>query len=194
MILGVAGKMRSGKDTLADILVEKFHFIKISPAWVLKHICRDFLSWDGVKDDKGRVMLQQVGTEIARKACGENIWCELLERVIKIINEANGGTSNFVLPSIRFICEAEWINSMGGHVVRVEREDKNRAVTGDLDHRSEVELDSREFKSLVWKGIKNDGTKGDLARKARDIYDEIVNEIYLEEPLTEINECGITIN
>lgn len=41
MIIGITGKAGAGKDTAADVLVERFNFVKVALADPLKRICKD---------------------------------------------------------------------------------------------------------------------------------------------------------
>lgn len=101
MIIGVMGPSGAGKDTLADRLVEKLGFVKVSFADPLKRICKDIYDFSDLqlwgpseernKPDlrypvpgKGhlspRVALQMLGTEWGR-ACYPNTWVDYALRV-----------------------------------------------------------------------------------------------------------------
>jgi len=81
----IAGRMFSGKSTVAKELWTTlfcqndsltFTSIKICRfAEGVKQVARDGFGWDGVKDEKGRRLLQVVGTECGRDY-NKNIWAE----------------------------------------------------------------------------------------------------------------------
>ncbi|MBW3660304.1 MAG: hypothetical protein KY397_01550 [Gemmatimonadetes bacterium] len=59
--IAFGGSMQVGKTTAADWLVERHGFVKYALADSIKEIaCRDF-EWDGLKDDRGRRLLQEIG-------------------------------------------------------------------------------------------------------------------------------------
>lgn len=71
-VILISGKAQNGKDTVAAYMREKLtedkHRVLITHyADLLKYICRSYFGWDGVKDEKGRKMLQYVGTDVIRK-------------------------------------------------------------------------------------------------------------------------------
>lgn len=71
-IMCISGKAQHGKDTTAEIMKEQlecdgYTALIVHYADLLKYICRMFFDWDGQKDDKGRDLLQYVGTDIIRK-------------------------------------------------------------------------------------------------------------------------------
>jgi len=78
----LAGRIASGKSTvgniLAGVLQERYPqaIIKISGfAYGVKSVARDSFGWDGNKDDKGRRLLQVVGTEAGREY-DNDIWAK----------------------------------------------------------------------------------------------------------------------
>ena len=72
MGFSISGLARSGKDTLADILLD-FGYRKDHFAADLKRIATTHMGWDGLKDERGRVLLQQLGTEVGR-AYHNSMW------------------------------------------------------------------------------------------------------------------------
>lgn len=66
MSIAISGLAGSGKDTLADILIDLFGYEKTHFAWDLKNIAIKYFGWDQKKDTKGRHLLQQIGTELGR--------------------------------------------------------------------------------------------------------------------------------
>lgn len=53
--------MQVGKTTAADHLVERHGFVKYALADPIKEIAARGFGWDGLKDDRGRRLLQEVG-------------------------------------------------------------------------------------------------------------------------------------
>lgn len=115
-IVLIAGKIESGKDTVADHLVEELGFVKVSFADALKKAAAEVfeypVSWGYTREGKakklplaggktvGRV-LQLFGTEIGR-SIDPNVW------VRKLISRIYDKMSNdrFVVPDCRFENEA----------------------------------------------------------------------------------------
>ena len=141
MIFGITGFKGTGKDTVADYLVEHHDFHKISFADKLKDACSTIFEWDremltgstpesrewreevdewwadrlGVEDFTPRLALQWMGTEAGRNVFGQNIWTAAME---KFILENPG---NYVIPDCRFRNEVKMIKSMRGTMIRVKR-------------------------------------------------------------------------
>lgn len=151
MIIGLIGCARSGKDTVADYLVDRHGFQKHSIATPLKQICQLLFDWtdeqtyeDG-KDiplpDTGirpREIMQFVGTELFRKRIaerfpelGEDVWVEHLARTA-----LRDKTKSWVIPDVRFPNEARRIRDCGGWIIRVES--SRGAVIPDNGHESET--------------------------------------------------------
>lgn len=155
MIIGVSGYARSGKDTVADHLVDQYNFSRVSFAAPMKkamYILNPIVSSDSIgnfryKDlvdvyglDKAkentpeiRRLLQIFGTEVGRSMFGENFWVDLALK--------NAGSENIVVTDVRFKNEADRIKSMGGQIWRVNRTSV-KPVTG---HISEIDLDDYNF-------------------------------------------------
>ena len=71
-VVPISGKAGHGKDTLAQFLRTHLEIygkrvLVCHYGDLLKYICAMFFGWDGQKDEKGRTMLQHVGTEVIRK-------------------------------------------------------------------------------------------------------------------------------
>lgn len=141
MLYGISGFKGSGKDTIADFLVEKHGFVKVSFADKLKDACATIFEWDremlegsteesrkwreevdewwadrlGVEDFSPRLALQWMGTEAGRNVFGANIWCAAMEKFI-LENPAN-----YVIPDVRFANEVKMIKNMRGTMCRVIR-------------------------------------------------------------------------
>lgn len=135
MIIGIHGKKRSGKDTCADYLVEKYGFEKISFAdpvrdalYALNPIVdcyqgarryRDVIDKFGYEQAKDffpdiRRLLVDMGTAVGRELIDEDLWVNMLARKLEL-------KKNYVASDVRFINEACYIRDWGGPIIRVIR-------------------------------------------------------------------------
>ncbi len=140
-IVGLLGFIGSGKDTVADYLVNEHNFKRGSYASSLKDAVSAVFGWDremlegrtdharetrekidtwwserlNIPDLTPRKVLQQWGTELCRDHFHNDIWVASLER--KILT----GTENVVISDCRFPNEVETIRSMGGTLIMVRR-------------------------------------------------------------------------
>jgi len=165
MIIGLSGYARSGKDTVAELLVLNYGFKRTAFAdgirqalLALNPILHDghrlneivqMYGWEIAKaKDEVRRLLQVMGTEVGRKLIHEDVW------VWRLFNEIAEG-ERIVIPDVRFPNEARMIESQGGEVWRINRH--NHAAVND--HISEHALDNHMFKRAIY----NDGTLDDLS-------------------------------
>ena len=141
MIIGVCGFMGSGKDTIADYLVNFHEFRRESFASTLKDAVAAVFGWDRTllegrtKEAREwreqvdlwwaerlamptltpRWVLQYWGTEVCRKAFHDDIWIASLE------NKLRSSKDNVIISDCRFPNEIESIRSAGGQIVWVQR-------------------------------------------------------------------------
>ncbi len=140
MIIGICGLIGSGKDTIADYLVNIHEFRRDSFAATLKDAVSSVFGWDRdmlegrskssrawreQPDDwwsarlgreiTPRWILQQWGTEVCRRAFHDDIWIASLE------NKLRASRDDVVISDCRFPNEIAAIRAQGGHVIRVTR-------------------------------------------------------------------------
>jgi hypothetical protein len=144
MIIGVCGFIGSGKDTIADYLVNFHGFRRESFANSLKDAVAHVFSWDrtmlegrtkqarewreqvdpwwaerlGMPNLTPRWVLQYWGTEVCRKSFHDDIWIASLE------NKLRNSKDNVVISDCRFPNEIKSIHDAGGIVIRVKRGDE----------------------------------------------------------------------
>lgn len=141
MIIGICGLIGSGKGTVADFLVERRGFTKISFADRLKDGVASVFNWDremlegDTEDSRAwrekvdpywstetghpitpRLVLQLFGTDCMRNGFFDGIWVSLVKKQL-----LENPDSNFVIPDVRFENEANMIRSIGGKLWRVKR-------------------------------------------------------------------------
>ena len=144
-ILGIAGKMRSGKTTLANHLVKRFGFKKLSFATEVKReVARGLgMSLDGLekleitnKEDMRSVY--QSWAEMRRSISGKGYW------IAKIVEQFSD-YDKIVIDDVRYPNELSAIRKAGGHVGILEitpDEQLNRGADEQfLFHASEIALD-----------------------------------------------------
>lgn len=159
MIIGLSGYARSGKDTTADHLVDKYEFTRHSFAAPMKEAMYrlnpvvfsdsigefryknlvDVYGLDKAKDDYPEIrrLLQVFGTEVGRDMFGSNFWVDLT------LNSLSGGSA--VISDVRFKNEADAIRKAGGQVWRI-----NRSGIGPVtNHSSEIDLDDYDFDHVI---------------------------------------------
>lgn len=141
MLIGITGLIGSGKDTIANHLVENYSYERYSWATPLKDMTATLFGWDrdmlegatpeqrakreeidpwwDRKLDKydlvsPRWALQFIGTEVMRNTLHPNIW--VLAGMHRI-----AGKENVVISDTRFPNEIKAIREMGGVIWNVQR-------------------------------------------------------------------------
>jgi hypothetical protein len=141
MIIGICGFIGSGKDTVADYLVNFHEFRRESFASTLKDAVANVFGWDRTmlegrtKEAREwrecvdpwwaerlamptltpRWVLQYWGTEVCRKGFHDDIWIASLE------NKIRNSKDNVVISDCRFPNEISAIKNAGGTIVWVQR-------------------------------------------------------------------------
>lgn len=148
-ILLLGGKAESGKDSAANILKRNFDIIGkksiiIHFADLLKFVCKSYLGWDGEKDEKGRNLLQKVGTEEFRTVY-PTFWADF---VVSILNVLGYNWQYVIIPDFRFPNECSQFEEFGYEVitVKIERIDHENILNKDQKtHSSEIALNGFDF-------------------------------------------------
>ena len=145
-ILAISGHAQNGKDTVAGLLrdclkADGNRVLVAHYADLLKYMCRTFFDWDGNKDEKGRHILQYVGTDIIRKQAPD-FWVDFISSVLTYFNE---NWDYVLIPDTRFPNEIDRLISKGFDVthVRVVRPNFKSPLTKEQQkHPSETALDN----------------------------------------------------
>lgn len=140
-IIGICGWIGSGKDTIADYLINFYGFRRDSFASTLKDAVSSIFGWDrelvegrtrdsrewreqvdqwwanrlGLPELTPRWVLQYWGTEVLRKHFHQDIWIASLENKLRIKK------NDTVISDCRFPNEIAAIKSQGGQVIWVQR-------------------------------------------------------------------------
>jgi hypothetical protein len=161
IVFALSGKAQSGKDTFYQFVSEYaakngLNSTRIAFADAVKEVAY-MLGWDGKKDDKGRKLLQMIGTDVGR-AYNPNVWVD--KGIEKLKFEQLCGTDIVCFTDCRFPNEIDDLKRLDwivGQVisVRIERERAGAGV--NANHPSECGLDNYKFDRVIWnKGDKED--------------------------------------
>jgi len=209
MIIGICGFIGSGKDTVADYLVNFHEFRRESFASTLKDAVAAVFGWDRTllegrtKEAREwreqvdpwwaerqamptltpRWVLQYWGTEVCRRAFHDDIWIASLE------NKLRTSKDNVVISDCRFPNEIQSIRDSGGKIVWVQRGQLpdwyDTAIEANLGHNYAVQdLKMRKIHAseTAWVGTNFD-TIIDNNRSIDDLYQQakliVSNEISL---------------
>ena len=150
----LSGKSGSGKDITAQYMREALEkkgkrVLLIHYADALKWFLRDFMNWDGKKDEIGRTLLQQVGTELVR-VNNPDAWVNC---VIELVKGFGNKFDYILIPDTRFPNEIEAWKDTGFKYtsLRVDRYNKdmtpfdNGLTEEQKNHLSEIALDNYQF-------------------------------------------------
>ena len=170
MIIGLSGYAQSGKDTVANILVEQYGYKRIAFADPIRDLLYemdppvpvgagsekhtvglqnyvDVYGWDVAKQNPiVRSMLQNLGVG-ARKVFGDKFW--IYEALSDVAPQ-----DKVVVSDVRFVNEADWIQTFSGQIWRIKRVGTD-AVN---EHVSESEMDGYPVNQI----FVNNGTIEDL--------------------------------
>lgn len=140
----ISGQAEHGKDTVANIMSEKLietgktvlvtHFGDL-----VKYICKTYFNWDGNKDEKGRSLLQYIGTDVIRKQ-NENYWVNFTLGLMSMFRDK---WDYVLIPDTRFPNEITGFKESGipsVHVRVVRPEYQNHLTEQQRQHCSETAL------------------------------------------------------
>lgn len=165
MIIGLTGYAQSGKDTVAEYLVENHGYKRIAFADDIRELLYrmdplveghyhlktlvDSRGWDETKKiPEVRRMLQSLGVG-AREVFGDNFW------VARAMLKINGFQDNCVITDVRFRNEAKAIKQYdNAQIWRIKRD----GVGAVNSHISELEMDEYKVDQI----LVNRGTIEDL--------------------------------
>jgi hypothetical protein len=172
MIIGLSGYARSGKDTVAGMLMGLHGYERVAFADPIRellyemdplvvHNYMDFRLQD-IIDSKGweaaktefpevRRLLQDLGVG-ARKLFGDTFW------IYQALSDV-APQDKVVVSDVRFKNEAQWIKEFGGQIWRINRP----GIDAANEHVSENELSDWEFDIV----IENDSDMPALIKKIK---------------------------
>jgi hypothetical protein len=212
MIIGVCGFIGSGKDTIADYLVNFHEFRRDSFAATLKDAVANVFGWDRellegrTKEARAwreqvdqwwadrlnmptltpRLMLQLWGTEVCRNGFHDDIWIASLENKIRKTSD------NIVISDCRFPNEIKAIRNAGGKIVWVQRgvlpnwyTVAENANAGDVSAQQTLKNIGVHVSETAWVGTTFDAII-DNTGSIDDLYTQLRNLVLMEQASTEV--------
>ena len=149
----ISGPARNGKDTIGNYLENEYKkreykVCKSQISKYLKQYVKDYFGWDGQKDDKGRTLLQYVGTDIVRKK-NPDYWVDFVISFVKLFADEWGYV---LIPDTRFPNEIDRWKDEGFNPihVRVVRDGFDNGLSEEQkNHPSETALSDYSAHLLV---------------------------------------------
>lgn len=172
-VILLSAKAQFGKDTTANILKDLFEqdnkkVLIAHYADLLKYMCKHFFDWNGIKDDKGRTILQYVGTDVIRNK-QPNYWVDF---IISVLNLFEDEWDYVLIPDTRFPNEIDIMKkSFDTIALRIERDGFDNGLSEEQkNHISEIALDDYKFDYIV----NNNGTYEDLIETCKEVIKWII--------------------
>lgn len=162
LIIMIAGKAGAGKDEAASIICKNYDRAKrFAFADNLKTMARS-LGWDGKKDEKGRLFLQQLGT--VGRQYNPDVWAKFVEWQIR--DELLDTHNNvFVIPDFRFPNEYKVLHKKWRDIITINIIGRAADLGKNANDISENSLNKFKFDYT----IDNSGTKEELKKKVLSI-------------------------
>ena len=172
-IIGIAGRARSGKDTIANFILTMQGGYRYSFADPIRNMLKALgidLShpyWLENKENiipvlgaSPRRLMQTLGTEWGRKLINPDLW--LIMATQHFAQQGPG----MIIADIRFENEAKWVRNNGGIVIHVDRPNIQKVE----DHVSEQGI---EFNPLTDKLLPNNGSLERLYLRTQEILTDV---------------------
>lgn len=172
-IITFSGQAQHGKSSAAQItkkLLEQCgkRVVEINYADQLKYLARQYFGWDGEKDEKGRTLLQQLGTEKVRSK-NPDFWVDTVIRIVKILED---DFDYILIADARFPNEIQRWEEEGYRIipVHVRRIDFDNGLTDEQkNHPSETALSGYAYHKYL-EASNLDELKKEIKEKLRPLF------------------------
>ncbi len=167
-IIGITGRARSGKDTVAEFILGAIGGYRYSFADPLRAMLvplgvdMNDPYWKARKEEvipalgvSPRRMLQTLGTEWGRNLINDDLWVLMAQQ--RLLNNGPG----MIIPDVRFENEAAWVRRHGGLLIHVSRPDLKEVEAHISESGVQIEpTDAQLF---------NTGTLEELQQMVKDL-------------------------
>lgn len=120
IVIGIAGQAAHGKSTVAQIIRGFCPHLKVEVVPFAKALKEEAsrLGWNGIKDEKGRKILQYLGTEVCR-TIDENYWVNKFKQRVDSLK-----VDVIICDDVRFPNEMNALLEMGAYLIKVKKREK----------------------------------------------------------------------
>lgn len=173
MQIALLGKMRSGKDTIAEYAIEKYDYTRFAFGDGIREVCHTLFPEQMKNGNKPRSLLQSVG-QLMRQL-DNDVWVnKCFKEIYESRLEINPIITDLRQPNEYKRCFNEgytFIKVQCDEEIRIKRilEKNDNFDMNDLKHETEMYIDTYEYDFL----IENNGSLEDLYRQ----FDEIMSTI-----------------
>ncbi len=148
------------------MILRKYNGIPLAFADNIKTIAYDYFGWHGEKDERGRKLLQDIGT--SGRNYNEDIWVNHVNRLLKWWASETADHQLAVVTDIRYPNEIQRIKHEFSDVVTIRI---TRDSVEKLKHPSETALDQWTDWDYV---VGNNGNLEEFQRKILEIMEGII--------------------
>lgn len=183
LLIGLCGKMGSGKDYIASKYIIPYlknlkkTCLQLSFADQIKVnvICKNNIQFNDVfvkKTNDTRMLLQSEGTENGRNLYGEDIWIKYYKSWVQLFESRD--IDVIITSDVRFKNEYEYIKSRGGFIIKIH-----------APHRNEQRLQEEcKGNKSIYDKIKNHSSECDLDDIEDNNYDFVIhNDLPIQNEL-----------
>lgn len=134
LLIGLAGRARTGKTTAANHLENDHRFQSYAFADPLREGLMTMFNlcpydFEGAQKEKSiewldrspRELMQSLGTEWGRNLVHPELWLLLAEQNLEFLGEIHEAATGFVISDLRFENEAQFVRDRGGVVIHLYR-------------------------------------------------------------------------
>jgi hypothetical protein len=173
--VGIAGKARSGKDSLAKLAFpDWFHLAFANPIKEMEEIVLEGI--ENIPEDKEEIIpelgvsrrhiQQTLGTDWGREMIHPDIWVMCAMREAQDVELMHPDLPGIIFTDVRLDNEADWIRSRGGWIIHINRPDAPEV----RKHSSELGV-RHDATDLI---VENNGSLDDLKKVGEHIRDAIM--------------------
>lgn len=159
----IAGKAGSGKNEVANIIKETLsNSVVTSFSKYIKLFTLELTDWDGRDITKPREYLQNMGDKL--RAIDKDFLTKRILEDIEVYKRE--GISNVIVSDVRLVNEIEYfknLNKFDVIAIRVNSKESKRKLTNDeMNHHTELELDTYQGFDYVIENNFNDDLKKEV--------------------------------
>lgn len=149
----ISAKAQHGKDTAAGLIKEHLEstgkkVLITHYADLVKFVCTNYFGWDGQKDEKGRTLLQYIGTDVVTTK-EPTYWVDFVVSILKFFDNE---WDYVLIPDCRYPIEVtRMVENFDTTVLRVERPFFESTLTAaQKQHKSETSMDDFPFNTVIY--------------------------------------------